>query len=258
MVTDLGGFAASTYKRGIDFINIPTTLLSMVDASIGGKTGINFNGMKNEIGVFNDAQYVILYMPFLKTLDHQNLLSGYAEMIKHGLINNKNMLAELLNFDWCHIDLDCLAQMVTASVMVKQAIVKTDPHECERRKALNLGHTFGHAFEEFSLRHDRKPILHGYAVAYGLVAELYLSTVRYQFNNELFNQIIDFIYKHYGMLSFTRDAYPELIELMRHDKKNYDKQIITTLLADIGDVRINQHISDEEIKEALDFCRNII
>lgn len=255
MVTDLGGFAASTYKRGIDFINVPTTLLAMVDASVGGKTGINFYGVKNEVGVFNNAQCVIFYMPFLKTLDRQNLLSGYAEMIKHGLIDRERTWAELLNFDWRDADWDRLGQMVTTSVRVKQAIVKADPHERRQRKALNLGHTFGHAFEEFSLRHDRKPILHGYAVAYGLVAELYLSAVRYQFPNELLHQTMGFIREHYGMLSFTCDDYPELIELMRHDKKNHDGQIITTLLADIGDVRLDQSVSEEEIKEALDFCR---
>lgn len=255
MVTDLGGFAASTFKRGIPYINVPTTLLSMVDASVGGKTGINFYGVKNEVGVFNNAQCVIFYMPFLKTLDRQNLLSGYAEMIKHGLIDRERTWAELLNFDWRDADWDRLGQMVTTSVRVKQAIVKADPHERRQRKALNLGHTFGHAFEEFSLRHDRKPILHGYAVAYGLVAELYLSAVRYQFPNELLHQTVGFIREHYGMLSFTCDDYPELIELMRHDKKNHDGQIITTLLADIGDVRLDQSVSGEEIKEALDFCR---
>ena len=255
MVTDLGGFAASTYKRGIDFINIPTTLLAMVDASVGGKTGINFNGLKNEIGTFNNAHCVIFHTPFLKTLDQQNLLSGYAEMIKHGLIDQERTWAELMNFDITTPDWKLLSELVMKSVKVKQRIVKSDPKEHGLRKALNLGHTFGHAFEEFSLKHDQHPILHGFAVAYGLVAELYLSSVRFHFPTDKLHPTVDFIREHYGRLSFTCDDYDELIDFMRHDKKNHDGQIITTLLAGIGDLRLDQSVSEEEIKEALDFCR---
>lgn len=255
MVTDLGGFAASTFKRGIDFINIPTTLLAMVDASVGGKTGINFNGLKNEVGVFNNAHCVIFNTPFLKTLDQKNLLSGYAEMLKHGLIDTEKTWAEMLNFDLSNPNWEALSKLVMKSVKVKQRIVKSDPKEHGLRKALNLGHTFGHAFEEFSLKHDSDPILHGYAVAYGLVAELYLSSVRFQFPADQLRQTVNFIREYYGMLSFTCDNYDELIDFMRHDKKNHDGQIITTLLAGIGRLRLDQSVSEEEIKEALDFCR---
>ncbi|MGI6223140.1 MAG: 3-dehydroquinate synthase [Prevotella sp.] len=255
MVTDLGGFAASTYKRGIDFINIPTTLLSMVDASVGGKTGINFEGLKNEIGVFNTAQCVIFYMPFLKTLDTPNLLSGYAEMLKHGLLDSEETWAEVMNLDLRTDDMKKLSEVVMKSVGVKQRIVKADPKERGLRKALNLGHTFGHAFEEFSLRHDKKPILHGHAVAYGLVADLYLSSIRFNFPVDKMRQTIRHIFENYEVPSFSCDDYPELIELMRQDKKNHDDRIITTLLADIGQPRIDQIVSEEEIKEALDFCR---
>ena len=146
MVTDLGGFAASTFKRGINYINIPTTLLAMVDASVGGKTGINFRGLKNEIGVFNNASSVILDTTFLKTLDQENILSGYAEMLKHGLISNEQMWSELLNFDVEQPNLKRLGRMVAESVAVKQRIVTEDPTEQGIRKALNLGHTVGHAF----------------------------------------------------------------------------------------------------------------
>ncbi|MBO4825984.1 MAG: 3-dehydroquinate synthase, partial [Prevotella sp.] len=151
MVTDLGGFAASTFKRGIDFINIPTTLLSMVDASVGGKTGINFGGLKNEIGVFNDSRFVILDTRFLQTLDQTNLRSGYAEMLKHALISNEAMWAELINYNLQSPDLKQLQRMVADSVKVKERIVSADPHEHGLRKALNLGHTIGHAFESFAL-----------------------------------------------------------------------------------------------------------
>ena len=141
MVTDLGGFAASTFKRGIKYINIPTTLLAMVDASVGGKTGINFNGLKNEIGVFSPAEYVLIETEFLKTLDTQNLLSGYAEMLKHGLISTTRHWTELLNFDMNHIDYKMLQTLVAESVQIKENIVEQDPFEKGIRKALNLGHT---------------------------------------------------------------------------------------------------------------------
>ena len=249
MVTDLGGFAASTFKRGLAYINIPTTLLSMVDASVGGKTGINFGGLKNEIGVFNNANCVILDTTFLRTMDAENLLSGYAEMLKHGLISNEQTWAELLNLDLN--DLDKLGDLVEKSVAVKQRIVIEDPTEHGIRKALNLGHTVGHAFESLAL--ERKPVLHGYAVAYGLVVELYLCCVKTGFPQDKMRQTVGFIKENYGRMPITCDDYPKLIELMHHDKKNVGTDINFTLLGGIGDIRINQTATEEEIKEALDF-----
>lgn len=249
MVTDLGGFAASTFKRGLAYINIPTTLLSMVDASVGGKTGINFGGLKNEIGVFNNANCVILDTTFLRTMDAENLLSGYAEMLKHGLISNEQTWAELLSMDLN--DLDKLGDLVEKSVAVKQRIVIEDPTEHGIRKALNLGHTVGHAFESLAL--ERKPILHGYAVAYGLVVELYLCCVKTGFPQDKMRQTVGFIKENYGKMPITCDDYPKLIELMHHDKKNVGTDINFTLLGGIGDIRINQTATEEEIKEALDF-----
>lgn len=251
MVTDLGGFAASTFKRGIDFINIPTTLLAMVDASVGGKTGINFGGLKNEIGVFNDSKFVILDTHFLKTLDRENILSGYAEMLKHGLISNEKMWAELIGF---MDDISTLNQLLADSVKVKERIVEEDPKEHGIRKALNVGHTIGHAFESFAMK-TGKPILHGYAVAYGIIGELYLSTVKCGFPQDKLRQTVTFIREHYGQMQITCDDYPELLELMTHDKKNTSGQINFTLLGGIGDIRINQSATEEEIKEALDFFR---
>ena len=253
MVTDLGGFAASTFKRGINYINIPTTLLSMVDASVGGKTGINFNGLKNEIGVFNNASTVILDTQFLKTLDAENICSGYAEMLKHGLISNEQMWAELLRFDLEHPDLQQLRRMVADSVAVKERIVTEDPTEKGIRKALNLGHTVGHAFESLAL--TRKPVLHGYAVAWGLICELYLSTLKTGFPTDKMRQTVTFIKEHYGKMPVTCDDYPTLLELMTHDKKNVAGTINFTLLGGIGDIRINQTATKEEICEALDFYR---
>ena len=262
MVTDLGGFAASTFKRGINYINIPTTLLAMVDASVGGKTGINFRGLKNEIGVFSNASTVILDTAFLKTLDAANICSGYAEMLKHGLISNEKMWAELVNFDLTQPDLEQLRTMVADSVAVKQRIVTEDPLEQGIRKALNLGHTIGHAFESFSLQSSlspltshHSPLLHGYAVAYGLISELYLSTVKTGFPSDKMHQTVSFIKEHYGKMAVTCDDYPTLLELMTHDKKNVAGTINFTLLGGIGDIRINQTATKEDIYEALDFYR---
>ena len=254
MVTDLGGFAASTFKRGIDFINIPTTLLAMVDASVGGKTGINFGGLKNEIGVFSDSRFVIINTQFLDTLDHDNICSGYAEMLKHGLISDERTWAELVTFDLDTPDLSQLQRMVAVSIKVKERIVESDPHEHGIRKALNLGHTMGHAFESFAMRRGT-PILHGYAVAYGLVSELYMSARKTAFPTDSMHQTVRFIRENYGTFNITCDDYPTLIELMHHDKKNTSGIINFTLLGNVGDIRINQTANEEEIKEALDFFR---
>ena len=253
MVTDLGGFAASTFKRGINFINIPTTLLAMVDASVGGKTGINFNGLKNEIGVFSEAHTVILSTLFLKTLDRENILSGYAEMLKHSLIADEAtwsetlLLADSLPLTDSRCDylsrqtagecsdrnnqseqsvinasqFSALSSQLKKSVEVKERIVTEDPKETGLRKALNLGHTAGHAFESFAMQQGR-PVLHGYAVAYGLVCELWLSAVKCGFPTEKLRQTVSLIRENYGQMAITCDDYPALINLMRHDKKNRD------------------------------------
>lgn len=252
MVTDLGGFAASTFKRGINFINIPTTLLSMVDASVGGKTGINFNGLKNEVGTFCTASSVILDTEFLKTLDHENICSGYAEMLKHGLISNVEHWAELVNFDLDNVDYVLLGDMVARSVAVKENIVVQDPREKGLRKALNLGHTVGHGFESLSIAKGN-PVLHGYAVAWGLVGELYLSSAFAGFPTERMRQTVRFIRENYGRCPFSCKDYEKIYELMTHDKKNTSGKINFTLLADIGDIRLDQTASKEDIFEMLDF-----
>ncbi|MBR0525863.1 MAG: 3-dehydroquinate synthase [Prevotella sp.] len=270
MVTDLGGFAASTFKRGIAFINIPTTLLAMVDASVGGKTGINFCGLKNEVGVFSEAQAVIICTRFLQTLDMQNVLSGYAEMLKHGLISNKEHWAELLRFPIEGLNRQDvedssdrqdpsggLASLLARSVAVKERIVEADPHEQGLRKALNLGHTIGHAIEEWSFKPTPTPLLHGYAVAYGLVGELYLSAVKCHFPTDRLRQTVQFVREHYGTPAITCNDYPALLRLMTHDKKNTAGTINFTLLADIGELQLNQSATDEEICEALDFLREM-
>ena len=262
MVTDLGGFAAASFKRGINFINVPTTLLSQVDASVGGKTGINFCGYKNEIGAFCDASSVIISSEFLKTLDKENILSGYAEMLKHALLKDKEMLAEHLSFEFnfnlnsnlnLNLNFEKIQEMVAESIAVKQKVVTEDPHENGIRKALNLGHTFGHAFESWAMRHNCA-VLHGYAVAWGIICELYLSAKKCNFPTDTLHQVASFIKENYGKLGVTCDDYPELLELMTHDKKNKDSSTINfTLLGGVGDIRINQTAKKEEIEDALDF-----
>ena len=254
MVTDLGGFAASTFKRGFQYINIPTTLLSMVDASVGGKTGINFGGLKNEIGVFNCASSVLLDTQFLRTLDHNNICSGYAEMLKHGIISNEANWAELLRFDLDNPDFALLQQLVAKSVAIKENIVEQDPTEKGIRKALNLGHTAGHAIESLALEQERT-VLHGYAVAWGLVCELYLSAVRTGFPQDKLRQTLHFVKDNYGTFPITCDDYDRLFAFMTHDKKNEAGIINFTLMGGIGDIRINQSATKDEIFEMLDFFR---
>jgi 3-dehydroquinate synthase len=254
MVTDLGGFAASTFKRGMAYINIPTTLLSQVDASVGGKTGINFGGLKNEIGVFNCASSVILSSTFLRTLDTENMLSGYAEMLKHGLLSSKENWAELLTFDITTPDYATLQNLVAKSVAIKEQIVKEDPTEKGIRKALNLGHTAGHAIESLALKEGRT-ILHGYAVAWGLLMELYLSARKCGFPAKEMHQMEAYIKEHYGKFLYECKHYETLYNFMSHDKKNQGGNINFTLLGGIGDIRINQTASQDEIEEMLDYYR---
>lgn len=254
MVTDLGGFAASTFKRGIKYINIPTTLLAMVDASVGGKTGINFNGLKNEIGVFSPAEFVLIDTEFLKSLDNQNLLSGYAEMLKHGIISTTAHWAELLKFDMNNIDYQALQTLVAHSVQIKENIVEQDPFEKGIRKALNVGHTVGHAFESMALENGH-PVLHGYAVAWGIVCELYFSYLKVGFPKDKLRQTLQFIKENYGVLTFDCKQYDRLYEFMTHDKKNCAGIINFTLMGEIGDIRINQPATKEEITDMLDFYR---
>lgn len=254
MITDMGGFAAATFKRGIKSVNIPTTLMASVDAAVGGKTGINFNGLKNEIGSFYPPLCVLIDSSFLRTLDFDNLLSGYAEMIKHGLISNRETYTELLSFDLDKIDYIRLNEMVAKSVAVKERIVEQDPFEQGIRKALNLGHTVGHAFESLSFKQGR-PILHGHAVAAGLVSELYLSHKVCQFPMEILSQTVHYIKEYYPGFGYDCNDYDTLYELMKHDKKNESGIINFTLLSNIGEVKINQSVTKEILLESLDFYR---
>lgn len=252
-VTDLGGFAASTFMRGMQYVNIPTTLLAAVDASIGGKTGFNYKGFKNLIGVINMPKTTIIYPVFFRTLSTEQLLSGYAEMLKHALIASPLELADVEAFDWNTIDEEELGELIRRSIEIKQYIVEQDPEEHSLRKMLNLGHTIGHALEELSIKKGQ-PIEHGYAVMYGIVAELYLSVKRFNFPQALLTRMSKIMIDLYHRPNCSCSDYDELIELMRHDKKNSNTDSINfTLLQNIGNYRLNQELTEEEIKEALDY-----
>lgn len=254
MVTDLGGFAAATFKRGISCINVPTTLLAMVDAAVGGKTGINLHSLKNEVGAFYPADAVVVSSQFLHTLDAPNLASGFAEMLKHGLISTEEHWAGLMRYDLNNPNLEVLQPLIMESIRTKEHIVEQDPKEQHIRKALNLGHTLGHAFETLAMRRGT-PCLHGYAVAWGLMGELYLSHVCESFPADKLRQTISFIKEVYGTFPFTCKDYDELFALMQHDKKNVGTEIRFTLLGGIGDIRIDRTATKEEIFEMLDFVR---
>ncbi|MBW8324087.1 MAG: 3-dehydroquinate synthase [Prolixibacteraceae bacterium] len=256
MLTDLGGFAASTFKRGLDFVNIPTTLLAQVDASLGGKTGFNFNGLKNEIGVFMEPNSVIINTNFLKTIDRENFLSGYAEMLKHGLIKSREHWDELLTYDMENINYDALQEIIAHSVVVKEWHVLNDLREQNIRKALNFGHTVGHAFESYAMKTGR-PILHGYAVVYGMIAELHLSAKQCGLGIDELNSISSWMIAKYGKFEIQESDFEALYQIMTHDKKNEGKRINFTLIPEIGKVEINVDCSKELIIEALEYYKNL-
>lgn len=254
MITDIGGFAASTFKRGMAYVNLPTTLLGAVDAATGGKTGVNFLGLKNEIGVFAPARAVLIDVDFFRSLDDRNLRSGFAEMVKHALLDGPEAWREMPAFDLEEVDFDRLKSLLLENIGIKERIVAQDPTERGIRKALNLGHTFGHAFESLSYR-TLRPLLHGYAVMWGLLCELYLSHIKLGFPKEDILLLRGLIKEYYGAFGFSCRQYDALLELMTHDKKNDSKGINFTLLAQPGDIRINQTATKEEILECLDYVR---
>lgn len=256
-VSDIGGLAAATFKRGIAFLNVPTTLLAAVDAALGGKTGINFMGLKNEIGTFAQATSVIVSSCFFPTLPKKELKSGFAEMLKHSMLSNQQQFYDLLNFDFDNIDNDKLLNQLEESIKVKQGIVAQDPNEKGVRKALNLGHTVGHALESIAMD-SGKPIPHGYAVAWGLVAEIVLSHMTLGFPSDDLYALAHFIKPNYGVPAITCDHYDNLIDIMRHDKKSRNGEINCTLLKQCGDFTIDNVIIEDDLKNALDIMRDLM
>ena len=258
MISDIGGFAAATFKRGIRSVNVPTTLLAAVDAAVGGKTGINFDGLKNEIGAFAPAEYVIVSSEFYSTLPADELLSGYGEVLKHALIDSAGALAEALSVDPTSARPSEFAPVLEQSVRIKQSIVDRDPFEQGIRRALNLGHTAAHAFESLAMeRGVRLP--HGIAVAHGLVVDLVLSRLLKDFPSDLLHGVAAFVKSHYPAPVFDCNDYDSLISFMRHDKKNASPDNINfTLLNSPGDVEIDCIVEPQTITAAFDLTRDLL
>lgn len=255
VITDMGGFIASTYKRGIDFINIPTTLLSQIDASVGGKTGVDFEGLKNVIGVFNEPKGVFIYPEFLTTLDKRQMLSGYAEALKHALIKDAEYWPELKK--GMLSDAENWLDLIVRSVNIKNDIVLNDPLEKNERKLLNFGHTIGHAIESFSLENDEIPLCHGEAIAIGMICESYISNKNNKMKAADLEDISSTIKSFYSYYELEELNFHSYIELMKHDKKNEGVEINFTLLSKIGEGDYNKEVGVDLILESLNYYNTI-
>ena len=256
VITDIGGFTASTFKRGIKFINIPTTLLAQVDAAIGGKTGIDFENLKNQIGTFSNPEAVFIYPDFLKTLPENHLCSGFAEIIKHSLIADEKYWKKIKKLqlenisDWTEI--------ILQSLKIKNERIIKDPFDKDLRKDLNFGHTIGHALEAFSLESVSKSLLHGEAVAIGIICESYLSFLKTSLTKIDLSNISNYISSIFSFTLINKNHYKLIFEIMLQDKKNKTRNINFTLLKSIGKALINQECSKEMIFESLDYFNNIV
>ncbi len=253
VITDMGGFVASTYKRGIKFINIPTTLLSMCDASIGGKTGIDHQYLKNIIGTFAEAEHILVYPKFLETLDFVELRSGFAEMLKHGLIACENHWNDLIALN--DLTSEKIAPHIENSMMIKENVVTKDFKEQNIRKTLNFGHTIGHAVESLFLK-TNKIIPHGEAVALGMIMETQLSLLENLISEETAERIIQQIKKFYPYISIAEFNNEEILSLMLNDKKNENGKINFSILTAVGKCNFDYKVSKENIIKSLDFYRN--
>jgi 3-dehydroquinate synthase len=255
LLCDMGGFIAASYQRGIDFIHIPTTFLSMCDASIGGKTGINLDGLKNQIGYFKNPKAIIIYTGFLKTLPEKYMYSGLAEVIKHSIVGDKRFFNELSEYtDYKKV----IDKLIARSIKIKTRIVNLDAFEKGIRKSLNLGHSIGHALESYSLVYQPKnPLSHGEAVAAGIIAESWISFhKKFLTENEL-NQIITLILRYFPKIPIQKKDSEKIIDLIKKDKKNEHSQKLFTLVDGIGGFRINEVVNKDEILQALEFYMDL-
>ena len=247
---DMGGFCAATFLRGIDFIQVPTTLLSQVDASVGGKLGVDFNLIKNSVGVFKNPQAVFVDPAYLKTLPFKEIRSGFAEVFKHALIADAGLwhdlqkINELTAVDWPPI--------LARSLHIKKEVVEEDPFEKGLRKALNFGHTIGHAIETFSLKTDQ-PLLHGEAIAIGMVCESWLSHIQGKLPKKELNEITAFIKRIYPSYFFEKNNFSEMMGYMKKDKKNRDGKINFTFISSIGKAEVNQTCAPGIIKKSFGY-----
>jgi len=253
VITDMGGFIASCYKRGIDFVNVPTTLLSMVDASVGGKTGVDLGMLKNQIGIIAEPSLVIIDTQMLNTLDQRQWRSGLAEMLKHGLIMDASYWDQLKNIE----NFSDLIPLIHHSVALKAAVTSEDPTEQGRRKILNFGHTLGHAIESHFLENDPEDcLLHGEAIAVGMIMEAYLSTVYTGLSQQEAKEIKATLRSAFGVIDFPDTILPHVFEIMQHDKKNSHGVVQFSLLNDIGKCTWNCPVDPQEVKNAFEFYKS--
>lgn len=256
VVTDMGGFIASLYKRGIDFINIPTTLLGMVDASIGGKNGIDLGSYKNQLGVFNHPVAIFIDPGFLQTLPEEELVSGYAEMIKHALIADKEHWKLLHQLDPIRLlETHHYEELISRSVEIKVSVVNADPKESGMRKILNFGHTIGHAIEGYYLHLE--PVSHGHAVAIGMLAEAYISFKRGFISQRDLLDVSNYVTQIYGYIPLAEEDKNGVLELLHNDKKNTPNAIRCALLKEIGVCVYDEVITEKEAYEALLFVDSV-
>jgi 3-dehydroquinate synthase len=253
VIGDLGGFCASTYKRGIDFIQIPTTLLAQVDASVGGKLGIDFHGLKNHIGVFQLPKAVLIDPKFIDTLSIQQKKSGFAEIIKHCLIRDEQEWNVIRQQSFEELD---LSKLIAHSVAIKEAVVLEDPKEAGLRKILNFGHTLGHAIETYLLDKGKRKILHGEAIAIGMIVEAFISHQRDLISLQELEEIESYLFENYGRVKLHPEEISKIIALTAQDKKNKGKEIRFSLLTGIGDCGYDIPVSASEMKKAIQYYLN--
>lgn len=247
VITDLGGFVAATFKRGIDFINVPTTLLSMVDASIGGKNGVDLGSLKNQIGTIVNPKMVLINSNFLQTLSKEQMISGFAEMLKHGLVFDKTYWENCANYT--EIDFLQLDTLIQRSIEIKNEIVLQDPTENGIRKALNFGHTLGHAIESYFLE-SQNPLLHGEAIAIGMILEAFLSKEKTMLSEKSYFEIKQTLKSMYKFVNFLESDIVSILDLLIHDKKNEYGKVQFVLLDGIGKVKLNQSVENQLINDA--------
>jgi len=254
VITDIGGFVALTFKRGIKFINVPTTLLGMVDAAIGGKTGIDFNGLKNQIGIISPPEMVLIDVDYLKTLPKREFISGLAEIYKYGLIADENLWELLKNMDIERWD----QSIVSTSAVIKKLIVQKDPQEFGLRKTLNFGHTLGHAIEtHFMSKPIDNQLLHGEAVAVGMILAAHLSYQTLDFPKEKLEEVTSVISSVFPKIKIKEAEINEILELLKHDKKNHKGQVNFVLLKIIGEAIWDCKVTEEQILNSLEYYSKI-
>ncbi|QTE23363.1 3-dehydroquinate synthase [Polaribacter cellanae] len=249
VITDLGGFVASCFKRGIDFVNIPTTLLSMVDASVGGKTGVDLGVLKNQIGLFSNPELVLVDVDFLTTVTEREIKSGMAEIIKYGVTYDAKLFNEIKRNKGLHIK-----DLIFRSIEIKNEVVLQDPKEKNLRKILNFGHTIGHAIESFYLEsEDKENLTHGESIAIGMVCESYISNKLLNFPEEKLNEIKEVVLSIYDKVHLLKEDFAKIMELLKHDKKNINGQVNFVLLNDYENHKLDCKVSEELIVESMEF-----